>query len=334
MNKVLIIAEVGVNHNGELRLAKKMIRAAAKAGADVVKFQTFRTESLVTTKAPKAKYQKKRDNADESQFQMLKRLELPYSKLDILQKECERNRVLFLSTAFDLESLNVLHKMKLPFFKIPSGEITNYLYLKKIAQFGRPVILSTGMCTLDEIEKAVRLLEKNGIRRSFITLLHCNTEYPTPYRDVHLRAMQTLRSEFGVNVGYSDHTMGTEVAIAAVALGASVIEKHFTLDCSMSGPDHKASIEPLDFKRMVDAIRHIETALGRSTKKPSASEKKNIKIARKSIVASQDIKKGDFFSEKNITVKRPGTGISPMQWNRVIGRKAKKNFHLDDLISI
>ena len=333
MNKTLIIAEAGVNHNGSIEMAKQLIDAAAVAGVDYVKFQTFKAEKLVTKDAKQAEYQQ-RNAADSSQYAMLKKLELTPRQHEELIIYCKQKGVRFLSTAFDLESIEYLHSLSLGVWKIPSGEITNYPYLKKIAQYGEPVIMSTGMCSMDDVEQAINVLLKNGLTKEQITLLHCNTEYPTPMQDVNLKAMLQLRDKFGVKVGYSDHTKGIEVPIAAVALGAEVIEKHFTLDGTLPGPDHKASLEPNELKAMVDAIHNIEQALGDGQKHVSASEEKNIAIARKSIVAAKDIKRGELLTEENLTTKRPGSGISPMRWEEVIGTKAIRDFKEDELIEI
>lgn len=335
MKHTLVIAEAGVNHNGSLELAKKLIDVAAKAGVDYVKFQTFKTENLVTKSAKQAEYQKKNiGDGNDSQFQMLKKLELSQSDHEALIEYCKEKGVNFFSTAFDLESLDYLASLDLPIWKIPSGEITNYPYIRKIAQLGKPVILSTGMCDATDIYNAVNTLLKFGLNKEQITILHCNTEYPTPFEDVNLRAMLSIKEEFGVKVGYSDHTKGIEVPIAAVALGAEVIEKHFTLDRNLSGPDHKASLEPNELKAMVTAIRNIEQSLGDGMKRVSVSESKNITIARKSIVASRSIIKGEILTEENISVKRPGTGISPMQWEYVIGTKAIRDFNDEELIEL
>ena len=331
--KTYIIAEAGVNHNGSLELAKKLIDIAAEAGADAVKFQTFKAEKVVSRYAPKAEYQKKTTTADESQLEMIKKLELDEVAHEELLACCRSRNIQFLSTPFDLESIDLLNKLGLEIFKIPSGEITNLPYLQKIGALKKEIILSTGMADLGEIEDALDVFMEAGTELENITVLHCNTEYPTPMDDVNLRAMLTIAEAFGVRVGYSDHTLGIEVPIAAVALGASIIEKHFTLDKNMKGPDHKASLEPAEIKEMVRAIRNIEKALGGRIKKPSPSELKNKPIARKSIVAARDIKKGDVLTEKNITVKRPGNDISPMRWDEVIGRKANKNYREDEGIS-
>ena len=333
MNHTLFIAEAGVNHNGSIEMAKQLIDAAAVAGVDYVKFQTFKAEKLVTKDAKQAEYQQ-RNAADDSQYAMLKKLELSEAQHEELITYCMQKGVRFLSTAFDLESIEYLHSLHLGLWKIPSGEITNYPYLKKIAQYGEPVIMSTGMCSMGDVEQALNVLLKNGLTKEQITLLHCNTEYPTPMQDVNLKAMLQLRDEFGIKVGYSDHTKGIEVPIAAVALGADVIEKHFTLDRNLPGPDHKASLEPNELKVMVDAIRNIEQALGDGQKHVSESEEKNMAIARKSIVAAKDIKRGELLTEENLTTKRPGSGISPMRWEEVIGTKAIRDFAEDELIEI
>lgn len=331
----LIIAEAGVNHNGSIVLAKKLIDAAAEAGVDYVKFQTFQTEKLVSYLAKKASYQQKNmQDSDNSQFSMLKKLELSKEQHFELIEYCNKKNVNFFSTAFDLDSLRFLATLRMGLWKIPSGEITNYPYLKFVAEQKEPVILSTGMSTLAEIEDAISVLTKYGTTKEQITVLHCNTEYPTPMQDVNLRAMHSLSERLGVPTGYSDHTQGIEVPIAAVALGATVIEKHFTLDRQMDGPDHKASLEPEELKKMVTCVRHIELALGHSEKVVSSSELNNKSVARKSIVAARDILEGDVLSEDNLTVKRPGNGISPMQWENVIGTKACRAFKADDLIEI
>lgn len=333
---VLIIAEAGVNHNGSLEIAKKLVDKAVESGVDIIKFQTFKAEKLVSKSAKQAEYQKKNIGSvtDDSQYNMLKKLELSEHDHQELMDYCKEKGICFWSTAFDFDSIDYLHSLNLGLWKIPSGEITNYPYIKKIAQYHEPVILSTGMCEMSDISAAMNVLMKNGIQKNQITILHCNTEYPTPYEDVNLLAMQQIKKEFDVAVGYSDHTKGIEVPIAAVALGASVIEKHFTLDRNMEGPDHKASLEPDELKDMVSAIRNIEKALGNGKKAVSESERKNIAIARKSIVAACPIKKGDVLTEDNLTVKRPGTGISPMQWENVIGSKAIKDFAEEEMISL
>lgn len=335
MSRTLIIAEAGVNHNGSIELAKQLIDAAAEAGVDYIKFQAFKTENLVSRQAAKAEYQKRNTGeTDDSQFSMLKKLELSPEQHFELMEYCRQKKVCFFSTAFDLESIDLLSELGLEMWKIPSGEITNYPYLKKIARQGKPVILSTGMSDLQDIANAMNVLEKYGITREQITVLHCNTEYPTPLTDVNLRAMETIREQLGVKVGYSDHTVGIEVPIAAVALGATVIEKHFTLSRTLEGPDHKASLEPGELKAMVSAIRNIEVALGNKDKKVTASEAKNMAVARKSIVAAREIKAGELFTEENISVKRPGNGISPMEWENVLGRCASRDFQADDLIEL
>lgn len=336
MQHVLIIAEAGVNHNGSIEIAKQLVDKAVEAGADVIKFQTFKAEKLVSKSAKQAEYQKKNigNEADESQLNMLKKLELSEDDHQMLIDYCQKKGIQFFSTAFDMESIEYLHSLNLGLWKIPSGEITNYPYIKKIAMYHEHVILSTGMCEMDDINAAMNVLLNNGVERNQITILHCNTEYPTPYEDVNLRAMTALKDEFKVEVGYSDHTKGIEVPIAAVALGATVIEKHFTLDRTLPGPDHKASLEPDELKAMVSAIRNIEKALGDGHKQVSESERKNIAIARKSIVAASNIKKGDLLTEENLTVKRPGTGISPMRWEEVLGQKAIRNFAEDEIIEV
>jgi N,N'-diacetyllegionaminate synthase len=332
MANIFIIAEAGVNHNGDIEIAKNMINAAVGFNADAIKFQTFHADKVVVRSAEKAKYQKETTNSYESQFDMLRKLELCESQHYELIAYCQKKGILFLSTPFDFTSIDFLQSINISMWKIPSGEITNLPYLVRIAQTGKPVILSTGMSTLEEVKNAVEILRRNGSGE--ITVLHCNTEYPTPYEDVNLNAMLTMQRELEVKVGYSDHTPGIEVPIAAVAMGAVVIEKHFTLDKKMEGPDHKASLEPGEFVAMVKAIRNIEKALGNSEKKPSSSETKNIVIARKSIVAQRDIKKGENFTEDNITVKRPGNGISPMKWFEVLEKTAIKDFVEDELIVI
>ena len=330
--KVFIIAEAGVNHNGSIQLAKKLIDAASGSGADAVKFQTFKAENLVTKKAQKANYQKKTTNIKESQFKMLKKLELNFYIHKKLISYCKKKRIIFLSSPFDHESINLLKNLRLKIIKIPSGEITNLPYLKYLGNLNKKIILSTGMSNIKEVEKAVGILIDAGTKKKNITILHTNTEYPSPMKDINLRAMVKMGQELGLNFGYSDHSLGVEVSIAAVAMGASCIEKHLTLDRNMNGPDHKASIEPNQFKEMVAAIRNIELALGSSVKKASDSEFKNIKIVRKSVVAKTNIKKGEIFNENNLSVKRPGKGISPMKWEKIIGTKAKKNYFEDELI--
>lgn len=332
MSKVFIIAEAGVNHNGDINIAKKMIDVACEAGVDAIKFQTFKTEKLVCANAEKAEYQKKTTEKNESQAEMLKKLELSKGNHDELIQYCNKKKIMFLSTPFDEESVDLLVELKLPIIKIPSGEITNYPYLRKIGQLGKKVILSTGMSTLEEIADAIEVLKNNGTED--ITLLHCNSQYPTPMEDVNLNTMVTMKDTFHLNVGYSDHTLGIEVPIAATAMGATVIEKHFTLDRTMEGPDHKASLEPNELKEMVRAIRNIEKALGSKEKKVSQSEENNVKIVRKSIVASKSINKGDLFTEENLTTKRPGTGINPMKWDEIVGSTADRNYKADEMIRL
>lgn len=334
MSKTFIIAEAGVNHNGDLYIAKKLIDAASFAGVDAVKFQTFKAENLVTSSADKADYQKVTSDKDESQYEMIKKLELSYNDHIELIDYCKRRTINFLSSPFDLESIRLLVDMGLEVFKIPSGEITNLPYLEEIGKLNKEVILSTGMSELAEIEIALNILENTGTKRDKITVLHANTEYPTPMQDVNLSAMLTIKEAFDVSVGYSDHTTGIEIPIAAVALGARVIEKHFTLEKKMEGPDHQASLEPDELKNMVKAIRNIEKAIGNGIKTPSTSEIKNINIARKSIVARKSIKKGELFTIENLTTKRPGDGISPMKWYEIVGKVSNKNYEKDDLINI
>lgn len=332
LNKVIIIAEAGVNHNGNFELAKRMITEAKRAGVDYVKFQTAVPELVISTIAPKAEYQKETTGNNESQLDMCRAIHLPLNDYVRLKAICDSEGIGFLSTPFDLVSIDTLEPLNMDYYKIPSGEITNLPYLRKIASKHRHVIMSTGMCEMPEIEVAIEVLEKEGMLRNDIILLHCNTEYPTPYRDVNLAAMKTIGDAFGVTVGYSDHTCGIEIPIAAVALGARVIEKHFTLDCNMTGPDHKASLEPAQLKAMVDAIRNVEQAIGSTEKHATASETPNKIVARKSIVAARDIAKGEILTEENITVKRPGNGISPMKWDSVIGMVACRDFKYDELI--
>jgi len=332
MNKTVIIAEAGVNHNGSMDIAKQLIGVAANSGADYVKFQTFKAKFLVTESAEKAEYQKHLTEDSESHFEMIKRLELDKDAHLNLISYCEKKNIKFLSTAFDSESVDLLSELDIPFFKIPSGEITNLPYLRHIGGIKKPVVMSTGMATLEEVHSAMDVLLKAGVKKDDLTILHCNTEYPTPMKDVNLRAMLTIRDELGVKVGYSDHTLGIEIPIAAVTLGAKIVEKHFTLDRSLPGPDQAASLEPEELKAMVSAIRNIECALGNRLKTPSQSEKKNMPIARKSIVAKKFINKGELFSEKNLAVKRPGTGISPMDWDEVLGKTAETDYQMDDLI--
>lgn len=332
MNRVFIIAEAGVNHNGDINIAKKLVDEAVLAGADAVKFQTFKAENLVCRNASKAEYQLDTTDKDETQFDMLKKLELTEKMHVELIDYCKNRDIMFLSTPFDIDSLHYLVNLGLDIIKIPSGEITNYPLLREAGKTKKKVILSSGMSTLNEIENAKRVLMESGCKD--LIVLHCNTEYPTPYQDVNLKAMNTIREELGVRVGYSDHTQGITVPIAAVALGAEVIEKHFTLNRNMIGPDHRASLEPDELKEMIRAIRNVEASLGDGVKKPSRSEKKNINIVRKSIVAKINITKGTIFCESNLTTKRPGTGISPMEWNCVIGQKAKRDFRVDEIIEL
>lgn len=332
--RTFVIAEAGVNHNGSLDMAKKLVDVASDAGADSVKFQTFKTEKLVSRYAQKAEYQRESTDREESQFEMLKKLELSFHDYKKLFFYCKEKRIMFMSTPFDEGSADMLDKLGMEVFKIPSGEITNLPYLRRIASYGKKILLSTGMSNLSEIEKALDVLMISKIKKKDITILHCNTEYPTPTKDVNIRAMLTVKEAFHVDIGYSDHTLGIEIPVAAVALGASVIEKHFTLDKNMCGPDHKASLDPEELKAMLHAIRNVEEALGDGIKRPSLSELKNIPIVRKSIVAATNIRKGEIFSEDNVTVKRPGTGISPMEWDNILGRKAERNFMKDTLIEI
>ena len=332
----IIIAEAGVNHNGSIELAKQLVDKAVEAGVDYIKFQTFKASKLVTKAAKQAEYQQKNIGKEgDSQYQMLKKLELSPKDHEVLVSYCEKRGIKFFSTAFDFDSIDYLHSLGLGLWKIPSGEVTNYPFLKRVAAYNEKTILSTGMCEIEDVRAAVGALYKNGLTKENLILLHCNTEYPTPFEDVNLKAMDALKNEFGVEVGYSDHTKGIEVPIAAVALGATVIEKHFTLDRNMEGPDHKASLEPDELKAMVSAIRNVEKALsGDGIKHVSNSERKNIAIARKSIVASRDIKKGELLTEENLTVKRPGTGISPMIWDEVVGTKAIRDFTEEELIEV
>jgi N-acetylneuraminate synthase len=334
MKKVLIIAEAGINHNGNLELAKKLIDVAASAGVDYVKFQTFKAEKLVSKSARKADYQiENTGDKEESQFEMIKKLELDRGMHDVLIGYCKTKNIKFLSTAFDLDSIDMLEELNIDLFKIPSGEVTNLPYLQKIASKDKPIILSTGMCNLADIEGALNVLCKNGARRENITVLHCNTEYPTPMNDVNLNAMNTIASSFKVDVGYSDHTLGIEIPIAAVAKGAVCIEKHFTLNRNMEGPDHRASLEPDELRQMVKSIRNIEKALGNGIKRPSASEQKNIVIARKSIHIVRKLEKGDIITLENLEMKRPGSGISPMDLELVVGKKATRVLEEETLLT-
>ncbi|WP_273211526.1 N-acetylneuraminate synthase [Helicobacter rodentium] len=334
MPKTLIIAEAGVNHNGDIQLAKNLIDIAAEAKADIIKFQTFKSENCISRYAQKAEYQLLGTDTNESQLDMVRKLELDEKSHIILMDYCKKKNIEFLSTPFDSESIDLLNRLGLNIFKIPSGEITNLPYLRKIGQLKKKVILSTGMANLGEIESALNILMDYGTQKENITILHCNTEYPTPFCDVNLKAMQTIQQAFQVKVGYSDHTLGFHIPIAAVAMGACIIEKHFTLDKNMAGPDHKASLEPNELMAMVKAIREIEISLGNGIKQTSTSEIKNKSIARKSIVAIQPIKKGEILNESNLYVKRPGNGISPMEWDKIIGKKAIRDFAIDELIEI
>ena len=330
--KTLIIAEAGENHNGSLELAYDLIDKAIEAGVDIVKFQTGKPELVTSKYSAMAEYQKENIGVDESQLEMLKKIMLPFEAFEKLKKYCDEKGIEFLSTPFDLESVDLLHGIGMKTWKIPSGEITNLPLLIKIASLHEPIILSTGMSNMDEVKDAVKLLQDNGAGE--ITLLHCTTEYPAPYADVNLKAMETMRKETGLNVGYSDHTRGIEIPVAAVAMGATVIEKHFTVDRNMEGPDHKASLEPDELKRMVVSIRNVEKAIGNGDKIVSESEEKNIEIARKSIIAKTNIKAGDIFTEDNLITKRPGNGINPMKWFELLGRKAKHDYQEDYLIEL
>lgn len=334
MSKIIIIAEAGVNHNGNLELARKMVTAAKKAGADYVKFQTAVPELVISSIAPKAAYQKETTGSEQSQLDMCRAIHLPITDYAGLADLCRHEGIGFMSTPFDLVSIDALDRLRMDYWKIPSGEITNLPYLRKIASKGGRVIMSTGMSELDEVARAVEVLEGGGIRRHDIYLLHCNTQYPTPVTDVNLRAMEALRGLNTGGVGYSDHTVGITIPVAAAAMGATIIEKHFTLDKSMEGPDHRASLDPGELTAMVSAIRDVERAMGDGLKRVSPSERPNIEVARKSIVAACDIKKGEVFTEQNITVKRPGNGISPMRWDEVLGQRAKHDFEYDHLIEI
>ncbi len=328
MKKVFIIAEAGVNHNGSFELAKQLVDKAVDAGCDCVKFQTFqKAENVISKFAQKADYQKETTGKNESQLEMVRKLWLSFDNFRDLKKYCENKNIMFLSTPFDLESADFLNNLGMKLFKIPSGEITNLPYLRKINSFGKKVILSTGMSTLDEIQDAL-----NVLKNCDVSLLHCTTEYPCPYDNVNMNAMLTIKKHFNLPVGYSDHTQGIEIPIMAVSMGAEIIEKHFTLDKTMEGPDHKASLEPNELKQMVKSIRNIEKAFGSGIKEPQESEKKNIEIARKSIVAKRDIKKGEMFTDENLTVKRPATGISPMKWDEIVGTFAQKDYKEDEII--
>lgn len=333
MNPVMIIAEAGVNHNGSLDMAKALVKAAKAAGADVVKFQTFKTDLCISADAKKADYQIQQTGSSESQYEMVKKLELSYDDFQELQDECARCDIVFNSSPFDLESVDFLHSLKIPFWKIPSGEIVNLPYLRKIGNYGEPVIMSTGMATMEEIHGAYRVLFERGVEKEDITILQCHTDYPTRFEDVNLTAMEALRREFPNSpVGYSDHTIGIEACIAATALGAVVLEKHFTLDRSLPGPDHKASLDPDELTAMVKAVRNVELAMGDGEKRPSISESKIKAVARKSIVAIRPIQAGDLFSEENLTVKRPGGGVTPMLWDDYIGKAASRHYAKDEPI--
>lgn len=331
-NRIFIIAEAGVNHNGDVNTAKQLIDAAAQSGADAVKFQTFIGEKCISSRAQKAAYQKQAVGEAGSQLDMVKKLELPHEDFSILKEYCGEKKIMFMSTAFDIDSARFLNDIGVEVFKIPSGEITNFPLLKMIGQFHKKVIMSTGMSEMPEIKAAVDVLRQYGTED--ISILHCNTQYPTPMEDVNLRAMQQLKDELKLPVGYSDHTLGIEVPVAAAALGAEIIEKHFTLDKNMEGPDHRASLEPDELKKMVEGIRNVEKALGDGIKRVSPSEKENLQVVRKSITASKTIKKGEMLTEANITAKRPGSGISPMRWNEVIGQRAVRDFEADEMIEI
>ncbi|TGY42455.1 N-acetylneuraminate synthase [Clostridium sartagoforme] len=332
MSKVFIIAEAGVNHNGSIEIAKKLIDEAAKCGVDAVKFQSFKAKNLVTKIAKQADYQKENMKKEVSQYEMLKALELSYDDHIELINYSKEKGIMFLSSPFDLESIDMLMELGIEIFKVPSGEIENVPYLKKIAKTGKKVILSTGMSNLADIEFALDILREAGAKD--ISVLHCNTDYPTKMEEVNLTAMNTIGNAFLVEIGYSDHTKGIEIPIAAVALGAKIIEKHFTLDKNMDGPDHKASLEPDELKAMVDSIRNVEIALGNGIKALTNSEKKNIKVARKSIICSSYIKKGEVFTEENLTIKRPGTGLSPKMWDKIIGKKAQRDYNVDEMVEL
>ena len=334
MSSVLVIAEAGVNHNGDLELAMKLVDSAANAGADFVKFQTFKSEKLATKKAKKAKYQQENQPIEKeiSQLEMLSKLELSSEDHLILNEYCEEKNIQFLSTAFDLESVDLLSGLRIPFFKIPSGEITNLPYLKKIGRTKKPIILSTGMANIDEVAQALQVLLKAGTKKEEITVLHCNSAYPTPFEDVNLKAMLSMQKKFDVKVGYSDHTLGIEVAIGAVALGASVIEKHLTINRQLPGPDHASSLEPEEFSHMVRAIRNIEQSLGNGEKKPSASEVENIKFVRKSICLARNMSAGEYIDEDDLIMKRPGEGISPMKTDMILGKKLVRDVSKDEAI--
>jgi N,N'-diacetyllegionaminate synthase len=332
MGRTFIIAEVGVNHNADLDMAHSLIDAAVASGADAIKFQAAIPELVATNLAQKANYQKKTSGEEESQLEMIRRIHFPLDVYEGLKRRCESRGIIFFSSAFDLVSLAFLEKLGQPYHKVPSGEITNLPFLREIGRYGRPVILSTGMASMGEIKNAITAMEREGLPRNQITVLHCTTEYPTPMGEVNLRAMQSMHSAFGTAVGYSDHTKGVEVAIAAVAMGASVIEKHFTLDRTLPGPDHQASLEPAELSAMVVAIRNVEVALGDGIKRLTPSEARNKPVVRKSLVASRAIKIGEEFTTENLTTKRPGTGVSPMHWDEFLGKKASRDFSIDELI--
>lgn len=332
-NKTLIIAEAGVNHNGSFENAIKLIDIAKNAGADIVKFQTFKTENIVTKDAPTANYQNKSINSN-TQYDLLKKLELTYEEFTKLKTYCDKQNIIFTSSPFDLQSAEFLMQLNVPYIKIPSGEITNYPLIKYLAKFNKNVIISTGLSTIKEIKWAIDLFTKNGTSLDNISILHCNTQYPTPYEDVNLNVIQTLIKKFKIRVGYSDHTLGIEIPLAAVALGATIIEKHFTLDKTLPGPDQSTSLDPTELKEMITKIRNIEKALGSNIKYVTNSEIENLKIVRKSIVASKNIKKGEPFTEDNITTKRPGFGLSPIYWEKVIGKTAKRDFQKDEFIEL
>ena len=332
MGKTFIIGEAGVNHNGKLNLAKKLIDVAVNSGVNAVKFQVGKADDVTTKFAKKAPYQNLNFKYGETQYEMIKKLELTYNDYKKLYNYSNKNNIMFLSTPFDLKSIEFLYNLGLNIFKIPSGEITNLPYLRKIGSLGKEVIMSTGMSNMDEINKAVNVLLQSGLKKNRITVLHCVTAYPTPFKSVNLRSMLSIKKELGVKVGYSDHTVGIEVSIAAVAMGANVIEKHFTLDRNMDGPDHKSSLEPHELKYLVKSIRNVEKSFGKNIKVPSSVEIENMSIARKSLVSTKKIKIGDKFSEKNLSAKRPGTGISPMSWDKIIGKRSTNNYEIDDLI--
>jgi N,N'-diacetyllegionaminate synthase len=334
MSKTKIIAEIGVNHNGDIDLAKQLILEAQKCGANYVKFQTYKVENLVMNNAEKAEYQKINTNTNQNQFEMLEKLQFNKDQFWELKLFCDMNNIKFLSSPFDLASVRLLDDFDMDYWKIPSGEITNYPFLKEISKTKKPIIMSTGMSYLEEIKSSLDIFYKNNYKKSMITVLHCTTAYPCTIENVNLNCIKTLQNELKVNVGLSDHSEGIIVSICSIPLGVKVIEKHFTLDKSMEGPDHKASLEPKEFEEMVKQIRYIEKALGSFVKKPSKSEFKNIQMVRKSIVAKENISKGDYFTEDNITTKRPGTGLSPMDWQKIIGKKSIKDFKKDELIKI